>query len=194
MKIPTPKTKKVKILLITLAALLVLGVGATAYVYAFNGNLFGWTKTPLPAHQSINLDKPTKDQQSAGSETKKNAVNTPDGKPNSSGSDTPAAPTPQPNGKSTVSVTITSANQNGSTLQLRALIAANDSTGVCTLILTKGADTVTRKANTQSLPSTSTCQGFDVPTSELSSGTWMATIQYESNTLTGTGSQAITVK
>lgn len=75
-----------------------------------------------------------------------------------------------------VAASITSANQNGNTLQIRTLIEAVNSSGNCKLTLNKDGVTRTYTAGTQAQASTSTCKGFDVPISDLSIGSWNVAI------------------
>jgi len=132
----------------------------------------------------INHSPATSEQQKAGNDTKANSVGA------------PPASTPIPSGtKKNIQVTITAAEQNGSTLQIRVLIGAVESKGTCTLALTRAGETsVTKTAGTQALSSTSTCQGFDIPTSELSAGTWNALITYDSSTLAGSATKSIIIQ
>jgi hypothetical protein len=46
------------------------------------------------------------------------------------------------------------------------------SSGTCTLTLTKGADTITKKAEVIYSPDYSTCAGFSIDLAELGKGTW----------------------
>jgi hypothetical protein len=193
MKIPRTKSKKITILIYTAAVAAVLAVGSVAYVYAFNGNLFGWTKhKDTPA---INLDKPTNEQKQAGSDIKKANADKEDAKGSTGNTDTPAAPAaPSSGSKGNVEVTITANAQNDGLFQLRTLISAVVNTGTCTVTFTKGQQTVTKQAGVQSLPSTSTCKGFDVPVSELSPGQWDVTVTYENDTLSGKATKTVTIQ
>ena len=189
MKINNPKRSiSHKKLLIVSGAILLLIVAAMIYVYAFKGTLFGW-KTPQStqtnnSNNGVDYKPATTEQQQAGTTVKTGS------------SDTTTTPAPIPNStKKNVQVSITAANQNGSTLQIRVLIGAVENTGTCTLTLTRaGENSVTKTSNTQALSSTSTCQGFDVSTSELSPGTWQALITYDSSTLTGSTTKNITIQ
>jgi hypothetical protein len=174
----TVKKKIPKKYIVTVSVVLLLVVSSFLYVYAFNGNILGWKA-------SNNRPAATTKQQQADSKAK-----------SSSNSDITPAPTTIPGSdKKDVQVTITSANQNESTLQIRALIGAVEDTGVCTLTLTStGKTPVTKTANVQALASTSTCQGFDMPVSELSTGTWHLHIEYSSSALIGSASQDIVIK
>lgn len=183
LKKPFPKK-----IIIASSAVIVLIAGTLTYVYAFHGNLFGWTPspkvTPASTTSQINYQPASPEQQQAGSSVKTGS------------SDTPAAPTTTPGSAlKSVQVSFTTAKQNDSTLQIRVLIGAVENTGTCTLVLSRAGQTsVTKTASTQALSSSSTCQGFDIPTSELSTGTWQALITFESSTLAGTATESIPVK
>lgn len=58
--------------------------------------------------------------------------------------------------------------------------------GNCDLILTAGDQTITRHTGIINNASTSTCNGFDIPASEISSGTWQIRIDLSSNDKKGT--------
>lgn len=171
--------------------ILLIGIASIAtYIFAFKGALFGWS--PLAQEKSgINYDKPTEEQKKAGEDIKSESVN--QEKPSESTDQTPA-PIPQPNGKSKVDLTITAANQNGSLLQIRTLIAYVSSSGTCTLTLTKGTQTITKTTAIQALASTSTCQGFDIAVSELSPGTWNASVNFENTDVTASATKGVSVQ
>lgn len=164
------------IIIAAVAALLV--ISSLTYVYAFNGNILGWEKPrdTIRDTNSVDYGPSTTEQKTSGAQIKTGS--------------TDIQPTPSPvpgSSKKNVQLTITVANQNGSTLQVRILIGTVENTGQCTLILTKsGQQTITKTAGIQALASTSTCQGFDIPTSELSVGTWQLSVSYDSTSLTGT--------
>jgi hypothetical protein len=182
------KSNRTKKILIIGCIILMLSAIPLIYVYVFNGNLFGWKKpTTVDTNNnqnSINYGPATPEQQKAGTELK------------SGSTDKPVEPTSIPGSdKKNVQVSITSLNQNESALQIRSLISAVEGTGVCTLTLTSnGKPTVTKTSNSQALASTSTCQGFDIPVSELPAGTWHVVIEYASSTLTGSAIQDIVIK
>lgn len=95
---------------------------------------------------------------------------------------------------STVNMSISAANQDGTTVYIRTLIEAVTSSGACTLTMT-GPDskTYTNTAKVQALASSSTCQGFNIPTTSLSKGTWNFTITFENTTQKGSASGTITI-
>lgn len=82
--------------------------------------------------------------------------------------------TPAPANQLTAS--ITAANQNGNILQIRTLIETIAASGTCGLILTKDSVQISRSADVTPLANSSTCKGFDIPTTELSPGKWNLTI------------------
>lgn len=193
MKIKSLKrsTNHKKLLIIVCVILLLIAIPLT-YVYAFNGNLFGWKKPTIQntnkVKNSINYGPATSEQQKAGTTIK------------SGSADTPPKPTPIPGStQKNVQVIITSANQDksGSPLLVSTQIGAVVDSGTCTLSLTKaGETTVTKTAGVQALASTSTCQGFNVPASasDLSVGTWHILIEYSNSALTGSATKDVVIK
>lgn len=191
MQILPKKSAQKKTILIGVAAFIIVALAAAlAYHYQLG-----------PFHSandssSINLAPPTSDQKAAGDKIKQGSLENGESKQNTTGSDQPPAPTPQPgSSKSEVEIMITAANQNDSVLQIRSLISTVTDNGTCTLKLTGPANqSLTRTAEVQALSTTSTCKGFDIQTSELAPGDWKATLEYDSNTLTGSTSKTITIK
>jgi len=129
---------------------------------------------------TINLNPPTQDQIDSAQQIKEDSVNQ---------SETPQAP------KEELAVTITAKNQNNSasTLQIRTLISSTVANGTCTLTLTKGDTVVTLNAGIQSGPSDSTCQGFDVPLSQLSTGQWSIKINVNSGSASGKATSEVSI-
>lgn len=184
MKINTTKKLTKKRLLVTAIIIFLVALALALYVYAFKGTLFGWSPISQASESSINYDEPTYEQKKSGETIKENSIN-PDNtsKPNVSGSDRSEPAIPQENGKSKVNATLTAANQNRSILQLRFDISTVTTTGTCTLTLKKSSSIVTKTAAVQALASSTTCKGFDVPTSELSAGTWQVAFHFENSDL-----------
>lgn len=194
MKINTQSKKPLKIALLV-GVILIIILGASAlYFYKFNGKIFGWS--PVAASNStVDYNPPTQEQIDAGNQIKEENTKQDESKPNENNNTPSDQPANTPAQQNTVGMNITAANQNGSMLQIRTLINIVSSSGTCTLNLTKsGSPTVTKTANVQALPSSSTCQGFDVPVAELSSGTWTATVQYTNGATKGSATQNIVVK
>lgn len=175
-KSKSPFTRK-RVIIAAVIIVIIAASSAAAYFFAVKP-----TETSTPDDSSVNYSEASDGQKKAGEQIKENSVNPDDAsKPNTSGSDQSEPPVASDNGKSTVNATMTAANQNGSLLQIRFDISAVTSAGTCTLTLKKGSSTVTKTAGVQALAGSSTCKGFDVQTSELSSGTWQLSLHFEND-------------
>lgn len=178
-----PHKRRWPIVIISVAVLL----AASAVAYAFtqepstNKQQGGGTSHTTDTTQT-NLSPATDDEKQAGSDTKKDSI---DNKTDSSSGDS--------NGQS-FSVTLTASSQDSGVYHLRYLIQATLGSGTCTLTLTKGSTAVERSASVQASASTSTCQGFDIPTSQLSSGQWQASLNVTSGDQSGKTVDTITVQ
>jgi hypothetical protein len=195
MKIQHSNISKKRLILTSAGVSIVLLATFAYYVFGLKGHIFGWSPYTVNSVKSIDYDKPSPDQTNTGNDIKQQSVKNNQTKSGVSGSDQPPAPTPQGNGKSIVETTISSANQTDSYLQFRTLISTLDSTGTCSLVLTNQTNqSLHYTAGVQPLSNTSTCKGFDIPLSALSSGIWKATVTYENPTLTGTATKSITIR
>lgn len=70
-------------------------------------------------------------------------------------------------------------------LMIRTTINQTLGSGACRLTLSSGSKTVTRDSGIVPNPSSSTCEGFDIPTTELGSGKWNITITITSDNRSG---------
>lgn len=184
MKINSKKSKN-KTLVIGLSSLgvvLALSAASFAYVYLFDGDLFGWKRSETQQVE-VNYDPPTTEQVQAGQATKEEALGQ-DGKPKETDTANPA----------TATITVTAAFQNGSVFQIRSLITPLTGSGTCTLTLTKGSSTLTKNADIQAQASSSTCRGFDIPVSELSAGEWNVVLTFEGKDSRGSTETKIEVE
>ena len=91
-----------------------------------------------------------------------------------------------PNQLESLTGNLTTNRVSNGKLILRVNINQYLSTGICNLTLTSGSNTITKTVNIVAVASTSTCEGFDVPVSELSSGAWQISINIQSGDKTGT--------
>ena len=84
---------------------------------------------------------------------------------------------------------------SGGTLTIRNTIDQRLSNGTCVLQLTNTSTNkiVTKNANIVANPSSSTCMGFDIPTSQLGSGKWNINIMLSSEHQTGEIKDSITL-
>ena len=71
------------------------------------------------------------------------------------------------------------------TLIIRTTINQMLSSGTCNLTMTNGAKTITKSSGITQNPSSSSCEGFDIPTSELGSGDWKIDITITNGDRTG---------
>lgn len=93
---------------------------------------------------------------------------------------------PDPNQSEHITGFITSANVSSSHLVIRMTIDQYlSNAGNCTLSISNNTSTKTYFAPTFNNPSSSTCQGFDIPLSELSRGKWNLKITVDADGKTG---------
>lgn len=94
----------------------------------------------------------------------------------------------------TLKVSITSAVQSGNTLKIRTQIDEPLTSGTCHLNLSDGNKTVSEHATLQTLPSTSTCKGFNIDTSKLTAGSWKINLYVTSDDSSGSATKSITIE
>lgn len=196
MKIKTNKKHFFTLPIICLVVTTLILAGLATYIYGFKGKIFGWSPI-TSSDNAINYNPPTQEEVDAGKDVKEDTINpNEDSSPKNDQNETTPSPTPTPDDQpNNIGLNITAASQNGSTLQIRALIAAVTSKGTCKLTLSKtGAASVVKTADIQALANSSTCKGFDVSTSELPAGTWTATLVYEDGSNRGTATKEVIVK
>ena len=170
MKINTPKQKKKRFILVVLIFIIVVAGGLLAYFAINNNDLSdGDNKNP-----STEQNKDTEIGNDIGDE-KNNDNEKPVNDPQNGTSDS----SPKING------VITSANVSGNTLAIRTQIDELLSDGTCLLTLSNGANLVTKTSDIINSATTSSCYGFDIPTSELTKGLWQINITIKSGDRTG---------
>jgi cytoskeletal protein RodZ len=184
MKISKKPSRLSKKFLIGLAAIILLAAIFT-YIFAFQRHIFDGNKTPNNDSEKSSIDygPATDEQKEDGENVKPTPQDDSQNQNNNSGSN-----------KQTVNITITAAEQNGAMLQIRSLIGTVTNSGTCTLALSKDSATVTKTAVLQPLANASTCKGFDVPVSELSSGAWKVMLSFENDQSIGTASGTAEIK
>lgn len=147
-----------------LAIVVIFIVAISVYVFAFNGSIFGWQfRKDDP---TVNLDPPTNEQKETGNQTKRDAIEKNQEKPDNE--DTPGAD----NSSDSLSVSFSTINQNENGLQIRVMIQEVFTDGTCVVTLTHEDQVVTKTASIYPMASVSTCKGFEIPIAELSAGTW----------------------
>lgn len=163
MKINKARTKRkfLHLLLILMVAVIIY-VGYVAYFKPADNT----------SNSDTNYSAPTQSQVSAGEQTKVNTVEN-----NKASSNSAKTNTTSPASKTPFSTNITTHEVNNGVLQIRNVINGVYSSGSCTLTLSKNGQTVTKTVDIQPLPQSSTCKGFNIPTTELSRGTWQAVLK-----------------
>jgi len=167
---PSRKSSK-KILIIVTAIIILLGAGTAVYAYVSNNQE---TRSQTESKPQVNLDTNTS-----------TATNV-DTKPDTNDSQPSDTTTP----KDQLPASITSSGVSDGSVQVRVLIGEAVGTGACTFTATQGQKQVVKTAKIQPLASSSTCQGFTIPTTEFTSGDWSFTIDISTDAkaahLTGT--------
>lgn len=183
MKISKTKNKSRKPALITVVIVLAALIGVSAYAaYALTND-----------NHTMRETNTSQQETDAGNQAKKDTIDKSD---QDSANNTPTDKGEQPSAPQSqeVAMTITASSQSESTYQIRTMISALVSSGTCQLQLTKGGSTVSKSAGVAAFAQTSTCQGFDVPLSELSPGTWAVKASFNGSGKTGSTSSEIEVK
>lgn len=189
MRIPTKKNQK-KILIAVIAAVLI--------VAAVVGVLYYFKVGPFAPQLSdtVNLKPASKEDKATGSDIKKSSLDQVTGGKQNTSSD--PSPDPQPiqgSDKKSVGMEITATNQTSTSLQVRTFIQTITNNGTCNLTAKNSQGTAyTATAGVQAQSSTTTCKGFDIPLSELNTGTWTVTIDFSNDNLIASTSKEITIK
>lgn len=122
----------------------------------------------------------------------KGANSSQEGSANANNTEEPNPQTPaqyegeNPNQKEEITGHISYTAINEDALSIRLTLNQYLTSGTCNLKMSLGSQVIEQSAPIFADPSTSSCQGFDVPLSELStSGTWQITVQVSANGKTG---------
>lgn len=183
-----------KLIIIFISLTLILLTSSLIYVYKFNGNILGWKASQDIQHDNNKYKPATPEQIQDGINTKKDSLDNQDSSKTSTPNDTPLPPTTVESGKDKVELIITAENQSDTSYQVRTQIGYVTNEGNCTLTLKKDTAVITKTAAIYPLAKTSTCQGFDIPITELSAGTWQMNITFSNSTLIGNISKNVIIK
>lgn len=180
MKINNPKKKSSKTIWIVVIALVtVAAIGLVTYA------LF----SPMQSSNEGDAARPTASNTGEGvSGDNETTADTPLSSPAEHEAEKNISPSYEgtdPNTSQSLTGVINRASVADGTLTIRTTINQSLTSGSCRLTLTNGQKTVTRNVNITPNPSSSTCEGFDVPTSELGSGSWDINITISSGDRTG---------
>lgn len=173
--------KSRKNLIITLSVIVVLAISGGAYALILQTNNSSDTNTIKDSGDSSN-------NSSSSSDSSTNP-NTPDTESTTTDPDSKTQQTYEgDNANSSASLTgvISYKSVVDTNLVIRTTIDQMISSGTCSLTLSNGQKTVIRTSDIMLNPSSSTCEGFDIPTSELGSGTWSIEIDISGGNKTGT--------
>lgn len=173
-------SQKNKILMLAVLSLLLV-VGASAYYLNDRKD----TATPpsdvtQAEGEKINFNPPTENEKKQTEEFKKNLETQPEQGPQSTGK--------------TVKPVITSYGVYGGDVEVASRVpGAFEGSGTCTLKLSMGGKVVSKSRKAIQNVSEMSCGFITIPTSQLSSGTWSATVSYKSQELSGT-SAAVNIR
>lgn len=149
-----------------------------------------WHTATPPVDDGIDYKKPSSEQIKAGNDAKKSTIekSTKSNSSKTDGTNTPSAPL-----GTSLKTQITTATVQDETVYIRNDINGIYQQGSCKLTLTKDGSTVQKTAGIQPLPQSSTCKGFNIPASELSSGTWQIKLEVTINGSTAVATSQVTV-
>lgn len=170
---------KKKIILLATLPLLLVGGASAYYLNNKNAPEAQPTDSTQAESEEINFSPPTEAEKKQTEEFKKNLET--------------QSEQPQPTGK-TVKPVITSYGIYESNVEVASRVPGTfEGGGTCTLKLTKGSKVVSKSRKAIQNVSEMSCGYITIPTSQLSSGTWSATVSYKSQELSGT-SNAVNIR
>jgi hypothetical protein len=171
---------KKNIFIVLAVTLLVSGGYLIWSYYSHAWPFFSNTQSEQPlVIKPVNYEKPSQDQSSSGASAKENVA-----------SQQSSAAQPL---SSTIPVTITSV-QPGETVYIRVLVGVIDSSATCRLSMSgPSGKTYTSTAGVQSMASSSTCKGFNIPLQELSSGKWKIDVEASAGSQHGAATKEVTL-
>lgn len=190
MRVQKKSSKKRLIIILSIVGVLLIGGG----LYAYIAQPFSSDKTDDTSTKNNDKRTDTDDDSDATANSKNSSDEASTSQPRETEKDIqPDYEGSNPNTSASLTGAINYKSVSGGNLVIRTTINQLLTSGTCTLTLTNGSKTVTRSANIAQNPSSSTCQGFDVPTSELGSGTWSISIAIASGDKTGTLTDSVSL-
>jgi hypothetical protein len=183
MRINKKQNSKTKIVAIIAAACIAVGIVYLGIAFANKYPPFTKDSAIKIGDQTINLERSDAEKQKS-----QELSDNPDLKTENNQTDTPAAPTEKTdNGKQAVNVLLTSAGITNNTVRASGMVTnIVEEGGECTYTFTNGSSTVSKKSNTLTNPTSTTCEAVTFSPDELSSGTWKVVLNYNSTNATGT--------
>lgn len=190
MKIKIQNNSRRKTILIASLAVLLLLAGLTTYAYVTKISIFS-KEDQTSQQDNTNLNTPVNPQ-----DEKRNTSDNPDKTPIRYGlSHDESGDNQSSDSDSEITGIINYKAVSGDSLVIRTTIDNRIETGTCILTLTNSSarTTVTRTANIMPNPSTSTCEGFNIPLSEVGTGKWNIVITVKSNGIAGKIEDSVTI-
>ena len=182
------KSRKKTIIIATIIVLVLAGSGL---VYTYSQNIWPFSDTSTQTTEQRD-DAETDDTSTTEPNQNPNEDDTNTSEPDEKANKTPPQYTTpdedDTNNTSNLSGVISSQSVQGDTLVIRTTINELLGSGSCQLTLTRTSDgkKVSRTSGIIQNPSTSSCKGFDIATSQLGDGTWNIRIVVKSGNKTGT--------
>lgn len=176
----SPK-RNLKPYIIAACCFMLISLGAIGiYVMTHSSETMSETNKEVKPLNTQNLETPTDEQVRAGNEAKLKTIEN-DKAGNQNDDITSSLP---------VTVAATVSNR---TLYIRSSIDALRITGTCDLSLIRDTSKLNKSVPVQALAQSTTCQGFDIPLSELSSGEWTISLTVTSGDETGSATTKVTI-
>lgn len=175
MKIKKSSNKNFKIIFIAILSLAIFGfaVTLTSDLLGYSNVFIDNTPQDEADNSTIDYNPPTDEQKQAGENIKNQNTET-----STTNND--------------LGVSISSKTIEGNTLKLRSVInGAISSSGTCTVKLTSGNLSYTDSTPTFAMTSYSTCQGFNISTSDLGKGEWQIELSVTIDNKTSTINDSI---
>lgn len=167
---PTHKNKKITILIIVISAIVLLGLGYTAYAYSQSK----WPFTSATPTSSEPKTQEEKDELNANDPTY------PTDKKEEAGETPPTTDTETDKAK--IQVGISSAGKFANNVEVRAFMSGViEGDGTCTATFTKGSQTITATSTAFIDTHTTQCNPIITEASKFSAGTWNLVVDYSSN-------------
>lgn len=190
MKINRSRRSKKPLLITIIALVLALGIGGLAWAATQNNQ-----HDKKDDSSTKNEDKSTNSKDATKDESSADQSNDDETKITPQNTDQTPTPTPAP-GQTRAQVGIVSTvNVSGGVVYIRGGLNAQSASGTCYAQLTGPQGSVIRK-DTSLLQNASTtdCKTIQIPTSQLTKGTWSYTLNFESDQLEGaSGAQSFTI-
>ena len=186
MRVQKKSSKKVLIIAI-LSTLLVAGVGVVTYALlsrSDENNSSTSTSKETRSHTDDTDTKPSDDTPVNSSDTPSREAEK-DMPPSYEGENV--------DNSQTLTGVISYKSVVDGSLVIRTTINQMLGSGTCDLTMTNGSKTVTKNSGITQNPSSSSCEGFDIPVSELAGGSWKVSIVVTSGDRTGTIIDEVTI-